>query len=238
MATLTSSGTYNFQLANSDVVLEAYERIQIRPAEITAEHMHSANRSANLELQTWANRGVTLYAVEQATPITLIEGQATYTLPTNCIQMLDTYYSVLNSDGVTYTDRIMLPMSRTEYAEIPQKSIQAPPNRYWFDRAQAPTVTTWQVYDGSSPGALMNYFYLRQLQDVNLLGTEAPDMLNRFLEAFIAGITARLAEKWLPAVWADKKAAAAAAWAEASKEDREQGGMTIRPNFARYMRRR
>jgi hypothetical protein len=231
--TFSSSGTTNYQLTNSDLVLESFDRIQIRGAAITTEHMWSARRSVNLELQQWANRGVTLFAVQQATPIALVQGQATYTLPTNCVQMLDTYYSFPNGDG-TYTDRILLPMTRTEYAEIPNKSTQAPPNRYWFQRTAAPSVTTWQVYDGSQGAALINYFYLRQMEDANIIGNEVPDGVNRFLEALITGTTARLAEKFAPAQWADKRAAAAAAWTEAAQEDREQGPLTIRPNFSRY----
>lgn len=235
--TLTASGTTLWQLSSADAVLEAYERIQIRPAAITDEHMLSAARSANLELQTWANRGVTLFAVQQGTPIPLVQGQAVYTLPTNCIQMLDTYYSFPNGDG-TYTDRILLPMTRTEYAEIPQKGLQAPPNRYWFQRTATPSITTWQVYDGIQPLAVINYFYMRQMYDVTLFGTQTIDGMNRFLEAFITGLTARLAEKFAPAQWEAKVAIARAAWGEASIEDREQGPLIIRPNFAGYYRSR
>ena len=176
------------------MVLEAFERIQIEPVKLTDRHMASANRSANLELQTWSNRGVTLFAVEQA-QITLVAGTANYALPTNCVQVLDTYYSFLNSTSPSsYTDRILLPMTRTEYAEIPNKTAAAPPNRYWFQRTAAPSITTYQVYDGSQPGAVINYFYMRQLDDVAVLGSQTLDGLNRFLEAFIAGLTARLAE--------------------------------------------
>jgi hypothetical protein len=228
----TSSGTYDFQLSETDIVLEAYERIQIRPAAITPEHMASARRSLNLELQTWSNRGVTLYAVLQAS-LTLVVGQANYTLPTNCIQVLDTYYSFPNGDG-TNTDRIMLPMTRTQYAEIPQKLVQAPPNRYWFQRTATPTLTIWQTWDGTGGSSVINYFYLRQFQDVNLVASETPDALNRCLEALISGVTARLAEKWLPAAFEVKKALAMGAWNEAAMEDREQGPLTIRPNFSRY----
>ncbi len=236
--TLAPSGTNNFQLSNSDLVLESFERIQIRPSALTIEHMQSAQRSVNLELNTWSNRGVILFAVVQAAPITLVQGQAVYTLPTNCVQVLDTYYSFLNgANPASYTDRILLPMTRTEYAEIPTKSTQAPPNRYWFDRTTTPSITLWQVPDGSQPGALLNYFYLRQLYDVAAIGSQIPDALNRYLEALISGTTARLAEKFAPAQWADKRAAAKEAWAEAHAEDREQGPLIIRPNFRIYGRR-
>jgi hypothetical protein len=235
--TLAPSGTNLFQISTADMVLEAFERIQIYSPALTTEKLVSARRSMNLSMQAAANRGVTLFAVQQATPITLVTGTPTYNLPTNCVQVLDTYYSIPNGDG-TYTDRIMLPMTRTEYAEIPQKLVQAPPNRYWFQRTETPSLTTWQVYDGSSPGALISYFYMRQIYDANMLGSEAPDMLARWWEAYIADLTARLAEKWAPAQLEAKLAVAKLKWDEAAEEDREQPGIKFRPNFRAYMRRR
>ena len=236
MVTLSPSGTYGWQISNADIVLEAFDRIGIRGPAITDAHMQSVGRSFNYEMQTAANRGVTLFSVQQGTPITLVQGTATYSLPANCVQMLDTYYSMPNGDG-TYTDRIMLPMTRTDYAQIPNKATQAPPNRYWFQRTLAPQVTTWQVYDGSSPGALMNYFFLSQFQDVDIVGSEGPDLVNRFLEAITQGVAARLAQKWARPLFEVEAGLAKAAWDEAASEDREQGPLRISPNFSRYNRR-
>lgn len=87
---MTSSGTFNFQLSNTDVVLEAFDRCEVRPAAITAEHMISAKRSVNLELQTWANLGVNLWCVELIT-MTLQQGVLTYTLPQEVVSLLDVY---------------------------------------------------------------------------------------------------------------------------------------------------
>src|ERR1700735_462476 len=114
--TLAPSGTYTFGLSQADLFLEVMDRIEVRGPAITTAHTESFRRSINLELQSWANRGVLLWAVVQASPLALVQGQATYTLPTDCVQMLDTYYSIPNGDG-TYTDRLILPMTRTEYAE-------------------------------------------------------------------------------------------------------------------------
>jgi hypothetical protein len=234
---LATSGTYAFQLSQADVFLETMDRIEIRAAAITAEHSDSFRRSLNLELQSWSNRGVLLWAVVQATPLALVQGTATYSLPTNCVQMLDTYYSVPNGDG-TYTDRLILPMTRTEYAEIPNKLSQGPVTRYWFQRVYEPVVTTWAVYDGSTYPALINYFYLRQLQDANVVGAEAPDVMNRFLDALCAGVAKRMSVKWKPEKYQLLSLESQAAWNEARKEDREQGPLTIRPNLSAYMRGR
>lgn len=232
--TLAPSGTYTFQMSGADVFLEVMDRIEVRGPAITPLHADSFRRSINLELQSWANRGVLLWAVVQAAPLALLQGIATYSLPPQCAQVLDTYYSIPNGDG-TYTDRLILPMTRTEYAEIPTKSLQSPPTRYWFQRSYAPQLTTWPVYDGSSTPALINYFYLRQLQDANVIGSEIPDVMNRFFEALCAGVAKRMALKWKAEKYQLLTVEAAAAWDEARREDREQGPLSIRPDISRYM---
>lgn len=100
---MTSSGTYNFELANSDIVLEAFDRCEIRPPAITAEHMVSAKRSLNLELQRWSNLGVNLWAVDLITT-TLEQGVLTYTLPQETVSLLDVYirqFSLTTTFNVT-----------------------------------------------------------------------------------------------------------------------------------------
>lgn len=87
---MTSSGTYNFQLSNADVVLEAFDRCEIRPAEITNEHLISARRSLNLELDSWSNLGINLWQVDLL-QIPLIQGVATYNIDPTTVNILDTY---------------------------------------------------------------------------------------------------------------------------------------------------
>jgi len=87
---MTSSGTYNFQLNNADIISEAFDRCEIRPPAITGAHMISARRSLNLELQRFSNLGVNLWAVELIT-INLLEGVTTYSLPLEVQSMLDVY---------------------------------------------------------------------------------------------------------------------------------------------------
>ena len=87
---MTTSGTYNAFLNNGDLVLEAFDRCEIRGPDITRQRLISARRSLNLELQTWANRGVNLWKVVLLT-VPLVQGVATYTLPATTISMLDVY---------------------------------------------------------------------------------------------------------------------------------------------------
>jgi len=89
---VTTSGTNSFFLDNSDIVLEAFDRCQIRPTALTRQHMISATRSLNLCLQSMSNRGVNLWEVDLQT-IPLVQGQATYNLPADTVSVLDAYRS-------------------------------------------------------------------------------------------------------------------------------------------------
>ncbi len=85
-----TSGTYDWTLDNAGIVTEAFARCGIHPTALTREHFISATRSLNLALATWSNRGVNLWQVDlQAVPLS--QGVATYTLPSNTVNVLDAY---------------------------------------------------------------------------------------------------------------------------------------------------
>jgi hypothetical protein len=74
---VTTSGTRTFNLDVAEVIEEAYERcgLEVR----TGYDARTARRSLNLMFAEWANRGLNLWTVRQAT-LPLVQGTATYTL--------------------------------------------------------------------------------------------------------------------------------------------------------------
>ena len=102
------------------MVEEAFERAgsELR----TGYDLRTARRSLNLLFADWANRGVNLWAVDLIT-VPLVQGQATYNVDPSTVVMLDAYMGIVN--GSVETDRIILPISRSEYANYPNKSQQA-----------------------------------------------------------------------------------------------------------------
>jgi hypothetical protein len=230
----SSSYTYNFQLGNADVVLEAFERAKIRSSAITSQHMISARRSLNLELQTWSNRGPNLPYIYLYT-LPLIVGTASYQLPPNTISVLDVYYSVPNTGATgTTTDRVLEPISRDDYAAFPNKSTQSNPTVYWFDRLNYPTITFYQT---PAYNYNINMYLMRRVQDANVGSGETPDVNYRFQDALCAGLAARLAEKFSdPQTELKLRAVAQKAWQEASAEDREQSPQFWRPVLSSYWR--
>lgn len=238
---MTTSGTTGFSLSGADLLLEAFERIQIRASAITPDQIVSARRSMNLVQARWANRGTNLWKVDPTaapTAIALAQGTASYSLDPAVVMVLDTYIRTTDQNG-NPTDRILAPLSRSDYAATPNKTIEAPPTVYLFDRqSTAPTITLWPVPDLSNTYALQLYA-VRQLEDANALAGQGPDIPYRFLEALAAELALHLARKYPPAptsgvAIADLKLAAEEAWEEAAQEDRERVSSHFVPDLSGY----
>jgi len=199
-------------------MLTAFGRIGIRPAEITAQHLSDANNEANLVQVKLGNRQPNLWTDELYTQ-TLIEGTATYTLPARLIAIQNAYISI-TSGGVT-TDRVIWPLSTFEYSSIPNKTMEAPPTSYWYNRQITPQMTMWPVPDGSATYVL-NLRVCRQIQDASLQSGTTLDLPYRWLDVWVAELAYRLSRIYAPDREAMRKVDAEDAWANAATEDQER----------------
>src|SRR5215469_1766024 len=85
---MTSSGTYNFSPSNGELVLSAFERVQVRAPELRQEHMFTARRELNYMFAAWSNKSPNLWEVVR-TQVTLAQGVATIPIPPQTIMLLD-----------------------------------------------------------------------------------------------------------------------------------------------------
>lgn len=191
---MATSNTYSFLPSIGELVVASYRRIQIHRAEIVAEHLTDAKNEANFLQVAWANLGPLLWTVDLQT-VSLVQGQATYSVPANTVMMLDVYISIPNGGGTT-SDRIITPYSRTDYASTPDKSQQGSPTVFWFDRLIAPTFTLWPVPDGTEP--TLSYYRFTQTQDATLANATNPQIPYLALDAYVAGLAHRLARIYKP----------------------------------------
>ena len=226
---MTTSGTYAFNPALGEIVLYAYQNIGVRPAAVLQEHMESARMATNMMLSRWSNQGVNLWAVDLVT-VPLVEGQTTYAVDGNTIMVLDAYTTT--DSGI---DRVIMPISRTEYASYPNKTQQGFPTSYWFDRLVSPTLTLWPVPDGSS-ATILKYYRVRQVQDANLQNGENVEIPYRWLEAFADGLAYRLARIWQPQMAVPLKAQADESYQIAATQDVEAVPTYIAPMLSSYFR--
>jgi hypothetical protein len=224
-----TTGTYNFAPSMGEMVLYAYGLCGIRRSALTQSHFEDARIATNILMGRWSADGVNLWQIDLQY-IPLIQGQTTYPVPSNTIVMLDMYYTINN--GQQEIDRIMTPISRTEYANYPNKHQQGAPTVAWFDRLLAPTVTLWPAPNGQQ--AAFKYYRLRQTQDSNLQNGANVEIPIYFLEAYATGLAYRLALSWAPTQAPGLKQLADESWGIASRQNRETSNVYVSPMLNGY----
>ena len=229
---MSTSGTYAFNPSLGEIILYAYNLIGIRNTSILQEHMQSARMAANMLLSRFSNQGVNLWAVDLITT-PLVQGTATYPVDSNTVVILDAYIETVNGSSQPI-DRLILPISRTEYASYPNKEQQGFSTTYWFDRLISPTVTLWPVPDGTTTS--FKYYRVRQIQDANLQGGEQVEVPYLWLEAFAFGLAQRLAVIWAPDKSMGLKALADEAYNIAAAQNVETAQQYISPMISGYFR--
>ena len=230
---MTSSGTYNFNPSLGEIVLNAYARCGVRRTAIMQEHMTDARFETNFMLASWANQGVNLWEVVLIS-VPLVQGQTTYTVPAKVVMILDAVIQQ-NTGTSSQFDRAIMPISRTEYSQTPNKLQQAPPTVFWFDRLINPTVTLWPVPDQSNVYTL-NYYAVTQIQDAELTDAQTVGIPYRWLDALASGLAARLAVIYAPERMQMLEAKAAQAYTIAATQDTENVGLYIMPGLSGYFR--
>jgi len=226
-----TSGTYAFAPSLGEVTLYAFNLCGIRPTALLQEHMDSARMATNMLLGRWSSQGVNLWAVDlQCIP--LKQGCSTYQVPSNTVVMLDAY--IVQNSGNSAIDRLILPISRSEYSSYPNKQQQGFPTTYWFDRLLAPTVTLWPVPDGNE--SQFKYYRLRQIQDANFQDGQQIEIPYYFLEALAYGLASRLAMIWAPEKVQLLKPMADEAYDIAASQNIETASFYISPLVAGYFR--
>ena len=236
---MATSGTYTFNPSLGEITLYAYNLCGLRNTSLLQEHMEAARMAANMLCSNWSNRGVNLWAVDLVT-VALVQGQASYDVDLNTVMILDAYMEIDNGNGAPI-DRIIMPVSRTEYASYPNKEQQGFTTTFWFDRLigtvspNKPTVTLWPVPDGSSAQNL-KYYRVRQVQDAALQNGTQVEIPYLWMDAFAYGLAARLAVIWAPDKMQLLKPLADEAYNIAAEQNIEQAQQYISPQIGGYFR--
>lgn len=226
-----TTGTYDFAPSMGEAVLYSFGLAQVRRTALTQQHFTDARLATNMLMARWSADGVNLWQVELCT-IPLVQGISTYSVPSNTIVMLDAYYTINN--GQQEIDRIMTPISRTEYANYPNKQQQGAPTVFWFDRLLAPTVTLWPAPNGQQ--AYFKYYRLRQTQDSALANAQNVEIPIYFLEAYTFGLGYRMALIYNPTVAPALKVEYNESWGVATQQNRETSNTYVSPNVSGYWR--
>jgi hypothetical protein len=222
---MATSGTTAFNLDLNQLVEEAFERCG---AELrTGYDLRTARRSLNLLTIEWANRGINLWTVEEAS-FPMVQGTGTYDLPTDTIDILD--FVIRTNDGSSNQQDIsMSRIAEPTYANIPNKNTQGRPLQVYVNRqAEVPNITVWPLPNNASYTFV--YWYLRRIQDAGN-GVNTQDIPFRFLPCMVAGLAFYLSQKLPNAL--DRmqmlKMEYEEQWTLASTEDREKATLRLTP---------
>lgn len=224
---MTTSGTRAFNPSLGEFVLNAFARIGVRRPSILASHMSDARTEANLLLAEWNNKQVNLWTVNLETQaLTVADGD--YDVPDETVMILDAYITWNNID---YT---ILPISRTDWASIPDKTQQGRPTQFWFDRLVNTTINLWPVPDTNN--YTLKYYTCRLIEDAELADGMTLAIPQLWLDAFAAGLAYRLARIYAPQLKASMKAEYDEAWNIAAAQNVENVPLMIIPGVSGYYR--
>lgn len=212
---MATSGQSAFNPSGGELLLAAFAICGVRRTALLPEHMADGRMFFNLLLGSYGAEGPNLWRVDEVVE-TLVPGQATYNVAPTTVMILDAFIRT-NAGTESQADRIIWPYSRTEYAATPNKTLQAPPTVYWFDRQLAPTITLWQTPDDQQVYDL-HYFRYAVIEDQNLYGGQNIDVPRWWMLALTYGLAEHLAAIYAP----ERKAAISADAARYLREAREQ----------------
>ena len=205
---MATSNSRDFDLDVGEIIEEAYERCGLEMR--TGYDAKTARRSLNLMFADWANRGLNMWTVTQATKA-ITSGTATYSFDATHVDLLEVV--LRNSSGTDFT---LSQMSRSEYLTIPNKASSGQPSQYFFDRQVTPTITLWSTPDAS----------------YTLVNTT--DMPFRFLPCMVAGLAYYLAMKRAPERVQILKAVYEEEFQRAAAEDANSTPLKLTPSMTYY----
>ena len=225
------SGSKDFELDVADYVEEAFERcgLELR----TGYDLKSANRSLNLMLAEWANRGLNQWTVKEKT-VAMVQGTSTYNIDsTNAtapIDVLDVY--IRETQGSETTDLSMTRLSRAEYSHITTKSSTGKPNQFLIDKQTTPTLTVWPVPDKTSTYTVyMNV--LTRMDDADA-GANTMDMPFRFYPCLADGLAYYISLKRAPDRTSMLKSLYEEEFQRALSTDEDRASFRVSPSLRSY----
>lgn len=189
------TGTTDFNLEFTELAEEAWERAgrEMR----SGYDLKTARRSMNLMTIEWQNRGINMWTIDEGY-INLVQGQSTYDLPADTIDLLEHVIRTGQGNVSTQADLTITRISVSTYATIPNKLQQARPIQVWVQRLRDnPKVTVWPIPDQGTqqqPYYVFKYWRMRRIEDAGS-GIETEDVNFRFYPAMAAGLAYHIATK-------------------------------------------
>jgi len=201
----TTSGTTTFEkgFSISDIIEESYERIGIQG--VSGYQLKGARRSLNIMFQEWANRGLHYWEVGNNS-ITLVDGQATYTIYRSTDDGTSDATAIYGVDDIleasyrnaSNVDTPLTKINRSTYQALANKTSEGTPSQYFVQRfIDKITITLYLTPGSTEAGNFLNFYYVSRIQDAGAY-TNDVDVPYRFVPCMIAGLAYYLSIKFAP----------------------------------------
>ena len=201
----TTSGTTTFDktFAIDEIIEEAYERIGMQG--VSGNQLRMARRSLNIMFQEWGNRGLHYWEVANNS-ITLVDGQATYTMFRSTGDGTSDATAVYGVDDIleavyrnsSNVDTPLTKINRSTYQGLSNKTSEGTPSQYFVQRfIDKVTITLYLTPGSTEAGNTINYYYVKRIQDVGDY-TNATDVPYRFVPCMASGLAYYLSQKFKP----------------------------------------
>ena len=201
----TTSGTTTFDktFAIDEIIEESYERIGLQ--NVSGNQLRMARRSLNIMFQEWGNRGLHYWEVANNS-ITLVDGQATYTMFRSTDDGTSDATAVYGVDDIleavyrnsSSVDSPLTKINRSTYQGLSNKTSEGTPSQYFVQRfIDKVTITLYLTPGSTEAGNTINYYYVKRIQDVGDY-TNATDVPYRFVPCMASGLAYYLSQKFKP----------------------------------------
>jgi hypothetical protein len=175
-----------------DLFEEAYSRAGTTMR--TGNDLRNIRRSFNILTMEWQNRGLNLWTIASGTT-SLSSGTATYTLPTDTVDLLE--HTIRTGTGTTQTDTNLARISVSTYSQISTKNTQGKPTQIFIQRlSDSVTATLYPVPDSAATYTL---FYYRIVgidgMSSGIEGTTSSFIPPRFVPCLVSGLAYYVAMK-------------------------------------------
>ena len=208
-----------------EIFEEAFERAGLEMR--TGYDLKTSRRSLNLLTLEWQNRGLNLFTIEAGT-LAVTAGTATYTLPTDTIDIIE--HQIRTGTGTNQIDTALERVSVATYAQQTNKNTQGRPTQIYVQRLPTETkVTLWPVPDNTTAYTI-SYFRLKGIDGLSSgVGTTISSVPPRFVPCLVAGMAYYIAMKKNPQMAANLKQEYEFQFQLAAGEDEETASIKFVP---------
>lgn len=226
------SGLSTFDISGGNIILFSYALCGLRRTALLPQHMEDARIALNMLFSAWGNDTPNLWTVDLISQPLTAE-TATYSVAADTIMILDAYIRTGDDPPI---DRLIWPISRTEYAAQANKTLQGYPTSFWFDRQLAPTITLWPVPDDQQDYTLQ-YYRCTVIQDALVPNGVTLDIPRWWQLAAAYGLAELLSDSYAPQRTQRIAGKAQELWVQAKEQDTENVGLFVIPALSGYFQR-